>query len=237
MLSLTHYLCRSRRYDRDLASAGFSVACLGRPRYSPQTMARRSGVLNASLLAFLILFSFPAHGQEPSPLPSPSLDEMVVHADRIVQAQVVSTHVEPHPRFHHLNTVVVTLRVEDTLKGKPATTLQFRQYLSGWGRGEEVARYENGEDILLLLHPDSRYGLTSPVGLDAGRFRLQQQDGQTVATNGRDNVGLFRSTAQQAQKEGIALPQRAVSMMRTTASGPVSLDDLKETIRAFVKGK
>ena len=76
------------------------------------------------------------------------------------------------------------------------------------------------------------------MGQEAGRFRIQQQENEAVAVNGKGNAGLFRSTEQRAQASGVVLPQRAVGMIRTTTSGgPVPLQELKETIRALVGAK
>jgi hypothetical protein len=200
-------------------------------------MSRVARYLSLVVLGLLLPVPTPLCAQQPGTLPNQSLDEMVSKAERIVQGQVVSARVEPHPQFSHLKTVLVTLRVEDTLKGTPAKTLEFRQYLWGLDAVSGAAGYAKGEDLLLFLNPVSRYGLTSPVGLDAGRFRIERQNDQTVAVNGKGNAGLFHSTQQRAQKSGVALSQRAVTMIRTTTGGPVPLQELKETIRAFVGAK
>ena len=81
-------------------------------------MSRVAGCLSLLLLGLLLPVPTLLCAQQPGPLPNQSLDEMVSKAERIVQGQVMSARVEPHPQFSNLKTVVVTLRVEDTLKGK-----------------------------------------------------------------------------------------------------------------------
>jgi hypothetical protein len=199
-------------------------------------MSRVAGFLSLLFLGLLLPDPSLLRAQQPGTLLNQSLDEMVSKAERIVQGQVVSARVEPHPQYSHLKTVLVTLRVEDTLKGKAGQTVQFRQYLTGFSGMKNAGGYAKGEDLLLFLNPVSPYGLTSPVGLQAGRFRIEQQNNQTVAVNGKGNAGLFRSTEQRAKSSGVALTQRATAMVRSTTAGPVPLDTLKEAIRAFVKG-
>ena len=42
---------------------------------------------------------------------------------------VVSVRMEKHPELTNLDTVVVTLRVRETLKGQAGETFTFRQYV------------------------------------------------------------------------------------------------------------
>lgn len=150
-----------------------------------------------------------------------------------MQGSVISTTVEPHPQLKNLMTVLVTMTVEDTLKGKPAKSIQFRQYI--WDIRDQIdaARYSKGEELLLMLGPVSQYGLRSPVGLEQGRFRIRYQNGQAVAENGRGNLNLFDFTEQRARARGLTLSRRTTAMMRQSHPGPVPLADLKDAIRAL----
>jgi len=100
------------------------------------------------------------------------LDQLTQRAQTIVRGSAVSAVVEPHPQFKNLLTVVVSVRVDQTLKGAPQKTLTFRQYI--WDQRDRLgaAGYRKGEELILLLGPVSQYGLTSPVGLEQGRFRV-----------------------------------------------------------------
>jgi hypothetical protein len=161
-----------------------------------------------------------------------SLDQLVGEAEVIVHGSVVSAKVEPHPQFKNLMTVLVTMNVVDTLKGKTTKTLQFRQYVWDIRDQLDAAQYGKGQELLLLLGPVSQYGLTSPVGLEQGRFRIQRNaSGQAVAVNGKGNVGLFRSSAEPAESQGRRLSEQTRSLIQNRTAGPIPLTDLKAAIR------
>ena len=155
-----------------------------------------------------------------------------------MHGHVISAKVEPHPQLHNLITVFVTMKVEETLKGTPSKSVQFRQYI--WDIRDQIdaARYGKGEDLLLMLGPVSQYGLTSPVGLQQGRFQITRNNkGETMAVNGNGNLRLFEATEQRAQVRGVKLSQRVTMMVRQSRPGPVTLADLEDAIRTFARAK
>jgi len=80
----------------------------------------------------------------------------------------------------------------------------------------------------------SKYGLTSPVGLEQGRFRVvRDAQGTATAVNGRGNAGLFASTEQRARTKGIKLSARSLAAVRRSEAGPLDLQALEDTIRTF----
>jgi hypothetical protein len=167
-----------------------------------------------------------------------SIDQLSQEAALIVHGHVTSAKVEPHPQLHNLMTVLVTMNVEETLKGTPSESIQFRQYI--WDIRDQIdaARYGKGEDLLLMLGPVSQYGLTSPVGLQQGRFRITRDSmGQAMAANGNENLRLFEATEQRAQARGMKLSQRVTTMVRQNRPGPVPLADLEDVIRSFARAK
>jgi hypothetical protein len=89
-----------------------------------------------------------------------------------------------------------------------------------------------------MLGPVSKYGLTSPVGLEQGRFRiLRDSSGQATAINGRGNAGLFQQTEARARAQGIKLSARQSTLIRQRQPGPVALSDLKDAIRTFARSQ
>lgn len=89
-----------------------------------------------------------------------------------------------------------------------------------------------------MLGPVSQYGLTSPVGLQQGRFRITRDSmGQAMAANGNENLRLFEATEQRAQARGMKLSQRVTTMVRQNRPGPVPLADLEDVIRSFARAK
>jgi hypothetical protein len=164
------------------------------------------------------------------------LDQLTQEAELIVHGSVRSAKVEPHPQFPNLMTVVVSFDVQDTLKGKAQKSIQFRQYVWDIRDQGDKARYGKGEELLLMLGPVSKYGLTSPVGLEQGRFRiLRDRSGQSRAINGRGNAGLFQQTEVRARTQGIKLSARQSAFIRQQQPGPVALSDLKDAIRTFAR--
>jgi hypothetical protein len=167
-----------------------------------------------------------------------AIDELAQEADVIVQGHITSARVEPHPQFKNLMTVVVSMSVQETLKGAPRKSFEFRQYI--WDLRDQLdsARYAKGQDLLLMLGPISRYGLTSPVGLEQGRFRISRDNtGREVAINGSGNLRLFDSTEQRARARGTKLSARMIALSRQNQAGPVPLADLKEAVRTFARTK
>ena len=89
-----------------------------------------------------------------------------------------------------------------------------------------------------MLGPVSQYGLSSPAGLEQGRFRIVRDSaGQVTAVNGRGNAGLFQHTAERAQARGITLSQRQATLVRQQQPGPLALSDLKDAIRTFARAQ
>lgn len=186
------------------------------------------------LLALCI--ALPALAQRGAVTAPVSLDQMTQRADRIIQGSVISARVEPHPQFQNLSTVVITMQVADTLKGTTAKTITYRQFIWDLRDKEDAALYLKGQELLLFLNPVSQYGLTSPVGLEQGRFRIMRdQSGKAVAVNGRGNAGLFAGTEQRARAKHAKLSAKTTSMVQKANPGPIPLDDMKQTIRDLAR--
>ena len=163
-----------------------------------------------------------------------SIDQLSEEATLIVHGHVTSAKVEPHPQLSNLTTVLVTMQVDETLKGTPQKSLQFRQYIWDTRDQLDASQYAKNQELLLLLGPVSEYGLRSPVGLDQGHFLVTRDSkGQPVALNGRANLHLFEAAEQRAQTRGIKLSPRVAALARQRQSGPVPLPDLEEAIRSF----
>ena len=193
------------------------------------------GLFALLVLTLLGTGGYAQHGARTLPL---GLDQLTQEADVIVRGYVISTKFEPHPQLSNLTTVVVSMSVTETVKGTPRKSLVFRQYVWDVHDQLDTAEYRKGDELLLLLAPVSQYGLTSPVGLEQGRFQiLRDKKGQAVAVNGRGNFGLFDSVERRAQAQGMQLSPRVTSLVRRTNSGPMPLSDLEDAIRAFKESR
>jgi len=161
-----------------------------------------------------------------------SLDQLSEEAAIIVHGRVVSARIEPHPQLRNLTTIVISMAVNDTYKGKPQKSFSFRQYV--WDPRHAAAEYGKGQELVLLMGPVSEFGLSSPVGLEQGRFRVSRDKaGQKVAVNGRGNLGLFEAVEQRAQARGMKLSARTMGIVRQQKAGPLPLADLENAIRSF----
>ena len=184
------------------------------------------------LIASSVIFAVPLAAQRGALVQTRNLGELVSRAETIVRGRVASVKVEPHPDLGNLSTVVVTLRVQETLKGEPVQTYTFRQFIWDVRDRYDAAGYRKGQDVLLLLNPVTRYGLTSPAGFDQGRFRISRDAmGREVAANGRGNAGLFLGLTEQLKKKRWKVAPHLSALIERPTAGPIALQDLRELVR------
>jgi len=187
----------------------------------------------ACSLVLVLFFAASVFAQSGAYTAPADLDQLVQSAKTVVRVRVMSARVEPHPQFSNLQTVVVTLAVTKVLKGEAASTLTFRQFLWDARDVPVFAEYKRAGELLLFLNPVSPYGLTSPVGLEQGRFRiLQDAKGNRYALNGRGNLGLFDQVTNKASSRGVALSKQVREML-SKSGGRVPLDALEDAIQAL----
>jgi hypothetical protein len=206
----------------------------------------KSGVLGRRLARSIRAFALFATGLAGTFAPQASaqihasvapanLNHLVENAQTIVRGYVLSVSVEPHPEFANLQTVAVTFAVSEVLKGQSDATLRFRQ-LNIDARDVPGPGYHKAEELLLFLNPVSPYGLTSPVGLEQGRFRiLRDKKGNKLAVNGYNNIGLFSDVANKSRAAGVVFSARAQAML-AASSGTVSVDSFEDAVRSLVGG-
>lgn len=188
--------------------------------------------LAAALFAAGVIQPSPLAAQRGALVQSRNLGELVSQSSTIVRGSIISTRVEPHPELSNLATVVVTLRVQETLKGDAVQTLTFRQFIWDVRDRYAAAGYRKGQDVLLLMNPVTRYGLTSPAGLDQGRFLISRDAlGREVAINGRGNGGLFRRLPQQLKSKRLKVAPHLSALVDQQTPGPIALEDLRDLVR------
>jgi len=154
-----------------------------------------------------------------------NLAYLAQRADVIVQGRVKSVRHEPLPGYPNIPTVEVTLEVENMIRGPAGGTYTFREVRLGGRPKEGKQGYSVGERLLLFLPSPSQYGLSSPVGVEQGRFHISQgAKGKAEIVNELGNAGLFKNVEQALNRVGQKLTtaqSRAVSVER----GPARLDD------------
>ena len=112
-------------------------------------------------------------------------------AGTIFSGTVTKIERRPATAGHSVETVAVTFRIENALRGAmPGQDLTITQWIGLWSSGQ---RYRVGERVLLFLYPVSKLGLTSCVGGTLGRFAVDRSGwvlltAQHTAAFGRDPV-------------------------------------------------
>jgi hypothetical protein len=200
---------------------------------SSVTLLRSLG--RASLILAACLCAAPALAQRGALTIPRNLDQLTDRAADIVRGTVVSARVEKHPGLSNLDTIVVTLRLTDTLKGSARETFTFRQFIWDMRDRQDAAGYRKGQELLLLMIAPSRYGLSSPAGLEQGRFRIERdRKGREMAVNGVGNFQLFEGMGANS-KPAAALSSRQASLVTKHRKGPVDAADLAAMIRALAE--
>ena len=115
----------------------------------------------------------PAPNQPHLPVTPPrtfGFPEMAQAAGMIFSGRVTAITHPPATRSNAVETVAITFRVEQAIRGvTPGDDLTISQWMGLWSSGQ---RYRVSDRLLLFLYPPSKLGLTSCVGGPMGRFAL-----------------------------------------------------------------
>ncbi len=122
-----------------------------------------------------------------------NLDELTDGAQDIIRGTVTDARVEKHPELDNLTPSWSRFACARRSRARRASTYTFRQYIWDLRDRSDVAGYRKGQELLLLMNGSSRYGLTSPVGLEQGRFRIQRdRSGREIAIERRGQCAAVR---------------------------------------------
>ena len=164
-----------------------------------------------------------------------NLEQLTRRASDVLRGTVIGARVEKHPELTNLDTVVVTLRVRDTLKGAAHGEFTFRQYLWDVRDHADAAGYRKGQELLLFMIAPSEYGLSSPAGMEQGRFRITRDaSGRELAINGTGNLRLFAGI-EDAPKGAVGLSPAQAGLVAKHRRGPVAVNELTAMVRAFAR--
>jgi hypothetical protein len=190
----------------------------------------------SSIVASFFLVSPLSSAQSGARTAPVALDQLVQRASVILRGSIVSATVEPHPQFSNLQTVVVTISVEKVLKGQPVKLYSFRQFLMEPRDVAEPLGYRKGGELLLFLNPTSEYGLTSPVGLEQGRFRITRDaNGKAFAANGQANTALFDQVLSRGTSRGARFSAQSKTMISAPPRGKVPLEPFEDAVSALAR--
>jgi hypothetical protein len=186
-------------------------------------------------VAILSAFSYPLRAQA---LSTPiNLTYLVQRADVIVQGQITDVQQESLPDYPNIKTLKVTIQVEAMARGPQGTTYTFREMFSGIRSKEGKKNYQVGQRLLLFLPAPSQNGLSSPIGMEQGRFHIGRDGkGNETIANEIANAGLFRNVAQDVRKEGKSLTA-SQQRLSATERGPVALNEFSSFVKSLTSMK
>lgn len=152
-------------------------------------------------------------------------------ADVIVQGRVTRVQHGGLPQYPNLATIEVTLSVEDMVRGSAQKTYTFREILVGLRSREGKENYRVGQQMLLFLPAPSKLGLSSPIGMEQGRFHIAGNAATSaMIINETGNIGLFKDVAPTAARAGRKLSASQLKVA-ATRRGAVRLDDFKSLVK------
>jgi hypothetical protein len=184
------------------------------------------------LLLGLLLPALPAQAQRGAYTAHQNLNEIATEAATIVRGTVLSARTEKHPQLQNLSMVVVQLRVSEVWKGSADTTFTFRQFVWDFRDKLDQAGYRKGQEVVLYLRAPSEYGLSSPVGLEQGRFQVNRDRwNQETALNGRGNAGLLQGVEKGMKARGRTPSAHLAKTLRERTAGGIAVADLREATK------
>jgi hypothetical protein len=202
----------------------------------PTFVSSRSCWLIPFFFAALSLFFSPATTlaqSEALTLPR-NLTQLVDESAVILQGRVTAVSLVPHAQLTNLLTVVVTVQVEDTMKGASVPTYTFRQAVIDRRDQQQLLGYRVGQHLLLALIRPSVYGLSSPAGMQQGRFAISPASGGKLqATNGFGNTGLLQGIDAYLRSSATPVSPQVRAMLAEPKPGPLPLDELKTLMRTL----
>ena len=102
-----------------------------------------------------------------------SLAEIIETADRVFVGKCID--VRTGRDEHGLPVTYISFSVIETIKGNTGRVVTIKTIGGGPGTLQlaDMPTFREGEEVLLFLYPESRYGFTSPVGLYQGKWTVK----------------------------------------------------------------
>ena len=174
-----------------------------------------------------------------------NLAQLAERADKIFVGRCLSSESKVDPRIKKVVTVSA-FAVEEKLKGRLEDEITIKQYggttPSLSNRIAGIPEYAPGERVILFLYEESRYGLTSPVGLAQGKFVFVQDKhhpSKTMVINGLNNKGLFKGMEKSRLMLDHRLGQtqkRALARVIDQPHGSVNFSDFLALLQHVMNG-
>ena len=159
-----------------------------------------------------------------------NLAYLAQRADVIVRGRVISARYEGMPGYPHIPTVLVTLEVEQMLRGPEGRRYTFRQWIPSRREMGGKRGYQAGQRLMLFMLSPSQYGLSGPIGREQGRFHIfRDTHGTERIANEFGNAGLFGNVSETAEKAGAGFNEKQLQTA-STPSGAVPLTDFVDLV-------
>jgi len=159
-----------------------------------------------------------------------NLEETVRLSGQAFFGRCLETRDLPHDEMGLAVRAYRFLVLEPILNTQAGEIVEFHQVRGGKVVGGifGMPEFEKGQELLLFLHPESRLGLTSPVGIHQGVFRpVRLADGEIGFVNGAGNRNLAVNL--RPEKAGAAAAQVAALQ----SARPLRLGELRSMVERF----
>ncbi len=153
-----------------------------------------------------------------------NLKELADSADRVFTGTCINIKDIPKDKIANLHVIKYTFEINESFKGLSGKKLiSFKQ----WAPTTDNAGYEINKKYVLFLNPDSRIGLTSPVGFLQGHFDVNlDEHNKEIVANKVSNIGLHKNLT----------TKEKVLFHREHANGPnINYDDFIESVKEVIK--
>ncbi|MFA6542355.1 MAG: hypothetical protein WCT99_12225 [Bacteroidota bacterium] len=160
-----------------------------------------------------------------------NLERIVSDAAVIVHGTVAAVEAKRDPGTNIISTVV-TIRVIENFYGAAGDSITLKmaggRVQNRSVRFSEMPVFTPGEEFIGMFYAPSRLGLTSPVGMGQGKFRLIRDPAGTsmIVKNSLNNAGLFTG-----MKHASSL---AKSSMLSASTQGIALDDFTASLRSLI---
>jgi hypothetical protein len=193
------------------------------------------------LAVFLVLTSLVQGFASAGQVRLVNLEQMTERAARIFSGRCTSAQVVFDPALGQ-DVTLATFRVDRAIKGVTDRTVTVRMLgaaaVSGPSReGRDAASpFRKGEDVVLFLYGESARGLSAPVGLGQGHFRVvSDKQGRKHAVNEFGNRGLLSDLRPQTRVRlgrGPDRPEDGATPTRDDVLDPAGLLDAAASLVA-----
>ena len=172
-----------------------------------------------------------------------TLEQMIETAEVVFIGVCISSESKEDQQINRM-VDVTKFEVIEVIKGNISDTHAIHHY--GGMVGKSASRiigmptYASGEKVILFLHPESQYRLTSPVGMFQGKFNFvidEKPFTSSMVVNGINNIGLLSSmqsdsflSDQSFNKTRLKTLQRLITRDR----GPIPYDDFMFIVKTLV---